>query len=73
MQSSFLVDINDLDIKVKCKNQYENYLKFLSNKRIISIVEKINYQCGRRTMKQKKIKTLIFLFNVRERTKRTLE
>ena len=53
--------------------EYENYLKFLSNKRIISIVEKINYQCGRRTMKQKKIKILIFLFNVREGTKRTLE
>ena len=37
----YWLDINGLDIKFKYENQYENYLKFLSNKRIINTVEKI--------------------------------
>lgn len=37
----YWLDINCLDIKVKYEKQYENYLKFLSRKRIINTVEKI--------------------------------
>lgn len=37
----FWIDISDLDIKVEYENQYKNYLKKLSNKRIINTVEKV--------------------------------
>lgn len=37
----YWLDITGLDIKFKYKNQYENYLKFLSNKRIINTVAQI--------------------------------
>lgn len=37
----YWLDINGLDIKFKYEKQYENYLKFLSRKRRINTVEKI--------------------------------
>lgn len=37
----FWIDISDLDIKSKYDNQYKNYLKKLSNKRIINTIEKV--------------------------------
>lgn len=37
----YWLDITSLDIKFKYKNQYENYLNFLSNKRIINTVVQI--------------------------------